>query len=101
MAKYLLAYRGGDPGEGGAPDDDVMAEWMGWFATIGESLTDMGNPLVASTAIAPDGSSAEPGDLTGYSIIEADSLEAAARVASACPHLRAGGTVDVYEATPM
>ncbi len=101
MAKYLLAYRGGNPGEGDGMDDAIMAEWMSWFGTMGESLKDPGNPLVASTALGPDGSRVEAGGLSGYSIIEADSLDAAAAVASACPHLKAGGTVDVYEAMPM
>lgn len=101
MAKYLLAYRGGDPGEGDGMDDAVMAEWMGWFGSMGDALKDPGNPLIASTSIAPGGGRGEAGGLSGFSIIEADSLEAAAQVASSCPHLKAGGTVDVYEAMPM
>lgn len=99
MAKYLLAYRldGGDD----SMNDEVMTAWMTWFGSMGENLKDPGNPFGPSTAIGPDGSRAETSGITGYSIIEADSLEAASATASACPVLAAGGTVEVYEAMPM
>ena len=37
-------------------------------------------------------------DLTGYSILQADSLDAAVQLAGGCPIIADGGTVDVYEA---
>jgi hypothetical protein len=39
--------------------------------------------------------------LTGYSIIEADSLSAAAKSAKGCPVLSGGGSIEVYEALPI
>ena len=39
--------------------------------------------------------------LGGYSIVSAESLDAAAAKASGCPVLKTGGTVDVYEALEM
>ena len=35
--------------------------------------------------------------LTGYSVIAADSLDAAASLVTDCPIIAAGGKVDVYE----
>jgi hypothetical protein len=35
--------------------------------------------------------------LTGFSVISADSLDAAAALVAKCPVLQSGGKVDVYE----
>ncbi|HEV2427016.1 MAG TPA: YciI family protein [Acidimicrobiales bacterium] len=99
MAKYLLAYRGG--GGDDSMNDEVMAAWMGWFGSMGDALKDPGNPFVASTALSPGGSRSEASGLSGYSIIEAENLEAAAEAAKGCPLLSAGGTIEVYETMPM
>jgi hypothetical protein len=39
--------------------------------------------------------------LSGYSIIAADSLDAAVELAQGCPVLADGGTVNVYEAVAV
>jgi hypothetical protein len=41
------------------------------------------------------------GKATGYSIVEADSLESATRLAKGSPILHDGGSVEVYEALEM
>ena len=38
---------------------------------------------------------------SGYSVIQADSLELAAKLAGGCPVLDNGGAVEVYESIPM
>ncbi|MGH9020608.1 MAG: YciI family protein [Acidimicrobiales bacterium] len=101
MAKFLVVYRGGQPPEDGMTDEG-MADWMGWFGSLGPAVTDMGNPFVGATSVGPDGSrSDDTAGLQGYSIIEADSLDSAADAASRCPQLKAGGSVEVYETLPM
>ena len=35
--------------------------------------------------------------MTGYSIVQADSLDAATDMARTCPIVTSGGTVEVYE----
>jgi len=79
-----------------------MDAWMGWFATLGAAVVDGGNPFAVSTAINADGSrSAATAPASGYSILDADSLDGAADLAKGCPVLEAGGSVEVYEALPM
>ena len=39
--------------------------------------------------------------LTGFSIVAAESLDAAVELAKSCPVLGIGGSVDVYEAIAM
>lgn len=100
MAKYLVVYRGGDPN--GEMNDAVMNAWMNWFGSLGDSVVEMGNPFSASTSVLSDGSrSSETAGLSGYTVIEANDLDAAAGAVAGCPHLKAGGSVELYEAVPM
>jgi len=102
MTKFVLAYTGGSMPETPEAQEAVMQAWISWFGELGPAIVDGGNPFGASTAVLTDGSigSASAG-LTGYSVIEADSLDLAAKLAGGCPVLNAGGAVEVYEALPM
>jgi hypothetical protein len=99
MANYLLAYRGGGMASTEEERQAAMAAWGTWFGSLGEAIVDGGNPFGASTAVASDGSAdgAASSGLTGYSVLRADSLAAAGELATGCPVLAAGGSVDVYE----
>ena len=99
MANYLLAYKGGDQPASEEEGKAVMSAWMAWFDGIGPSVVDGGNPFGPSASIAPDGTvgAGGPSGLTGYSVIRADSLDAAVALAKGCPHLAANGVVEVYE----
>jgi hypothetical protein len=102
MAKYVLAYKGGSMAETPAAQEAVMQAWGEWFGTLGAAVLDGGNPFGPSTAVQSDGSAgAATAALTGYSIIEADTIELAAKLVDGCPVLESGGTVEVYEALPM
>ena len=79
-----------------------MDAWMAWAQKSGDSLVDFGLPLGSSMHI--EGSSASPGSTqaSGYSIIQADSLDVAAKMLEDHPHLQTpGGTIDVLEFLPM
>lgn len=100
MANFLLVYKGGGPPP--ASDEEgqkVMAAWMGWFGAMGDAVVDGGNPTSGSKSVASNGavSDGAASGLTGYSVLKADSLDAAAKLAKGCPHLAAGGSVEVYE----
>jgi hypothetical protein len=99
MAKYLLLYNGGKMPESEAEQAAVMAAWEAWFEQLGAAVADPGNPFTpASKSIAPDGSVSDgAGSGSGYSILEADSLEAATTLAKGCPVLQGGASVGVYE----
>jgi hypothetical protein len=104
MAKYVLAYSGGS----GIPDDPAAREqgfaaWGAWFGQLGDAVVDPGSPTGASKTIAPGGSVSDGGSrgLNGYSVISADSLDAAIEAAKGCPLLTNGGSVDVYETIEM
>ena len=99
MAKFVFAYRGGGIPETEEAQKEVMDAWTGWFGQLGAAIVDGGNPFGAAKTVASDGSSSDGGQagLSGYSIVDADSLAAAADMAKGCPVLASGGSVEVYE----
>ena len=99
MAKYVLAYRGGGMAETEAAQKAAMEAWTGWFGTLGAAIVDPGNPFGPSKTVGSDGSMSDgsKAELSGYSVINADSLSAAADMAKGCPVLASGGSVEVYE----
>jgi hypothetical protein len=103
MGKYLLAYRGGGVAESEAERDAAMAAWGAWFTALGSAVADMGAPFAGSAAVTKDGAVSAGGaaELTGYSVLEAESLSAATDYAKSCPLLASGGSIDVYEAHEM
>ena len=103
MGKYLLAYRGGAVAESEAERDAAMAAWGAWFTKLGSAVADMGAPFSGSAAVTHAGAVSDGGasGLTGYSVLEADSMSVATDYAKSCPLLDSGGAVDVYEAHAM
>jgi hypothetical protein len=102
MGKFVVVYSGGSMGDTPEEQEASMNEWMGWFASLGAAVTDVGNPFVASTALTSGGERSDAtSNLTGYSLIEADSLDDAALLVAKCPNLASGGSLELYEALPM
>jgi hypothetical protein len=103
MAKYVLLYEGGSMPETDAERDMAMKAWEAWFQTLGGGVVDQGNPFApASKRVKADGSiTSGAGATSGYSIIEADSLDAATDAAKGCPVLAGGASVGVFEIFPV
>jgi len=80
MAKYLLLYSGGSMPETEAEQASVMKAWDSWFHELGSAIADGGNPFTQATkSISSDGAVSDKAPAaSGYSILEADSLDAAA-----------------------
>ena len=100
MAKYLLSYHGGGMPESEEEGAKIMAAWGVWMEQVGPALADGGAPAGASATIAADGSTSDGGGanpVTGYSLITADSLDAAIELAKGCPILLSGGSIEVGE----
>jgi hypothetical protein len=98
MANYLLAYTGGGMAQTETEREAAMAAWGQWFGKLGSAVVEPGNPVGASTSVsASGGDGAAQSGLTGYSIVSADSLDAAAALVKDCPVVANGGKVDVYE----
>ena len=99
--KYLLVYYGGSMPESPSAQARVMKQWTTWFTKLGSAIVDPGNPFSgAVNKIKPDGTTSK-GPVgqraSGYSIIDAPSLDAATKMAKSCPVIRSGAQVAVYE----
>lgn len=99
MAKYLLLYAGGSMPETDAEQAKVMEAWTAWFAELGPAVVDPGNPFNADSKTISSGPTVTDAKATasGYSVIEADSLDQAAKLAENCPVLLGGAQVMVFE----
>jgi len=90
MPMFVLAYRN-RPGY--TPTPQTQAAWHAWFGSMGDQLADMGKPVIAAAALG--NCSRESTEMGGYSLIEADVLEAATAIAKGCPHLDNSGGVEI------
>ena len=107
MAKFIYLYRGPDPAlailtpEQGAGRMRAFAAWM---EKVAPALVDAGSPFGASVSVRDDGSEGTPGDLIGYTIVEAGDLAAARALTDGLPFLSGSdGTcaVEIFELRPM
>lgn len=103
MSKFVFVYHGGNADASTASPDEIMAAWGAWFGSLGAAIIDGGNPTGQAKTVgahgAVDGGGSNP--ITGYSLIDAPSLAAAAALAAGCPVLKSGGTVEVAETFDM
>ena len=70
-----------------------MNAWGAWFGGLGAAVIDGGNPVGKSYTVKPDGSLVDNGGAnpaSGYSLIEASSIEDAHAKAKGCPLLKSG-----------
>ncbi len=100
MSSYLLAYHGGSMPQTEEARGQVMAAWGKWYGDLGAAVVDGGNPIgqastITSGGMVTKGGGANP--VSGYSIIKADSMDAAVEMAKGCPVLQGGGSIEVAE----
>lgn len=92
MATFVFAYRAPKDYTPGSPEK--TAAWSGWFASLGASVQDVGNPVVRRTSVGQCGDETVLG---GYSLVTAEDLESAVILAKGCPFASSGGGVEVGE----
>jgi len=71
-----------------------MSKYMDWLSSLGNSAINPANPLKDTSTVNSDGSvtSSSKTSMSGFTIIEADSMEAALSIAKSCPFLEIGGS---------
>ena len=101
MTNYMLLFSGGRMPESEADQKAVLNDWQAWFAKLGGALVDAGNPFTPMTrSIDSDGRVTNGSNgmmASGYTIIKADSLDAAVAMAKGCPVLKSGAKISVFE----
>ena len=99
--KYVLVYYGGAMGATPAAQAEALNAWDVWSKNLGKAVVDLGNPFSGKVkSVAPDGTIGD-GPIariaSGYSILEAATIDEAAKMAASCPVLKGGGQIAVYE----
>lgn len=96
MKRFVIFHYGFE-----MPTPEIMEDWSKWFASIGDKMVDPGSPLGPGTEITHSGTKELPvgkDSLTGYTVINAKSLDEAVEIAKGCPMIT---SVRVYEAKSM
>jgi hypothetical protein len=89
MSTFLFSYR--SPQNSAPPSPEAIAAWGAWLESMGPRLVDRGLPVSDRQTLGK----CEDTRLGGYSLVNAESLEAAVALAKGCPGLENGGGVEV------
>ena len=93
MPKYIMSYYiGPNPPSSPEKGAENMARYQEWMMAHQDALIEPENPLTNKRLITENGvvEGGKPGSMMGYSIIQADSLEAAEAIAKTNPFLAMG-----------
>jgi hypothetical protein len=106
MTKFMVLYRSSttarDQMASATPEQMKagMEAWMQWAGKAGEAVVDLGAPLAPAAHVGPGSSGA--GEISGYSVMQADSAEALGGVLDGHPHLgMPGNSIEVLEMLSM
>ena len=112
MAKFLFVYRNSSESYGSMSPDEMqqmLQKWntwiseglrQGWMLDAGDGLKREGR-VVNARKVVTDGPFVETKEVVGgFSIVQADTLDAAAELAKGCPIFQRGGSVSV-EVRPL
>ena len=103
MPQFMITYLGGNPPSTPEEGQRHFARYMDWLSSLGDAAVSPANPLKQTRTVNPDGTVSDGGTtaMSGYTIIESDSLDAAIAAARACPFLEIGGSLEVSELGEM
>lgn len=99
MTKYILMYYGGKRPQSPEEFAAIMEAWRTWTTETGKAVLDSGNPVSQTAEVTADRVAARTNNDTpsGYSIIQAESMEQAVQIAQTTPVVHQGGQAIVYE----
>ncbi len=103
MAQYIIAYLGGNQPSSPEEGQQHFAKYKEWLSSLGDAAVSPANPFKKTNRVNPDGTvtSGSTTSMSGFTIVEADSMEAALEMAKACPFLDIGGSLEVSELMQM
>ena len=114
MKKFLAVYYGSETGPNAKKWEALtdaareereqagMQAWGGWVEKNVKALTDVGAPLGATKRVDASGLTDTSNELTAYTVVEAESHEAAAKAFEDHPHLQIPqSSIEVMYVRPM
>ena len=103
MPQYIITYLGGDRPSSPEEGKKHMSKYRDWLSSLGDSAVSPANPVKDTSTVNSDGTvtAGSTTSMSGFTIIKADSIEAALLIAKACPFLEMGGSLEVSELMEM
>ena len=103
MKQFVLVYLGGNQPSSEEEAKNHYSKYFEWLSSLGDTVVIPTIPLKDTSTVSPDGTIREGGSsaMSGFSIIKADSMEAALSIAQGCPFLEIGGSLEVSEMMQM
>ena len=100
MADFLVVYHGSV--KDNPTHDEQMARmdaWLKWMGAISAAIKDAGHPASRAWTVTKDGTTEDAGanPATGYSVLTAESMQAALELVMGCPQLAEGGSIELCE----
>ena len=79
-----------------------MDLWMKWKGANDKAIVDLGTPLGNGAHLKNESASKASSPVVGYSILQAESLDAAKKALKNHPHFQTqGGSIEVFEFLPI
>jgi hypothetical protein len=103
MTKFVITYLGGNQPSTAEEGQQHFARYRQWLGSLGDSAISPANPLANTQTVNPDGSvtAGSSTTMSGFTILEAESMDAALVAARSCPFLEIGGSLEVSELMQM
>ena len=96
MKKFVYLHFGFEK-----PTPEIMEAWGAWFESISDKMVDQGGHFSGGREISKSGTRDLPMNMesiTGYTVIEAESLDAAEKIAQDNPFI---ASIRIYEMMSM
>ncbi len=105
MKKFIVVYHAPQPADQNMqakPEDmkGVMDAWMAWAKKCGAGMVDLGTPLGNGQKVSKSGTSSSKRNVVGYSILQAENIEAAKGMLKGHPHLNMPGACEIECTNP-
>lgn len=103
MSHFVITYLGGNQPSSEEEGMAQMAKYRDWLAALGDSAVSPANPLGNTHTVNANGTVAagSQSSMSGYTSVEAGSIDDAISIAKACPFLEMGGSLEVSELMQM
>jgi len=103
MSQFIIVYLGGNQPSSPEEGKKHFAKYQEWLGSLGKAVVSPANPFKNTSTVQADGTvtAGSTTQMSGYTIIEAESMESALTAAQACPFLEMGGSLEVSELMKM
>ena len=113
MKKFVVLYQSEAAAAGGSTAEAIakaspeqmkagMALWQAWHAKCKDAILDLGAPLGGAMRVDASGAAAQHSAISGYSILQAESKDAAVKLMEGHPHFQMpGSSIEILEVVPM